>query len=97
MNAWTVPTHEVVKVKCPSTLMDVVRPERLSTEDNGKGSSLQLNTLLLPRRLSFLVVYYFRLITNLQFALLLLLLQATYLRAAKVNHIGESEARFSRS
>ena len=29
--------------------------------------------------------------------LLLLLLQATYLRAAKVNHIGESEARFSRS
>ena len=29
--------------------------------------------------------------------LLLLLLQATYLRAAKVNHIVESEARFSRS
>ena len=29
--------------------------------------------------------------------LLLLLLQATYLRATKVNHIGESEARFSRS
>ena len=28
---------------------------------------------------------------------LLLILQATYLRAAKVNHIGESEARFSRS
>ena len=27
----------------------------------------------------------------------ILLLQATYLRAAKVNHIGESEARFSRS
>ena len=29
--------------------------------------------------------------------LLLLLLQATYLRTAIVNHIGESEARFSRS
>ena len=27
----------------------------------------------------------------------LLLLQATYLRIAKFNHIGESEARFSRS
>ena len=27
----------------------------------------------------------------------ILLLQATYLRAAKVNHIGESEARFSHS
>ena len=28
--------------------------------------------------------------------ILLLLLQATYLRAAKVNHIGESEARLIR-
>ena len=30
---------------------------------------------------------------NISLLLLLLLLQATYLRAAKVNHIGESEAR----
>ena len=36
-------------------------------------------------------------ITYYMYILLLLLQASTYLRAAKVNHIGESEAQFSRS